>query len=111
MAREPGRPLTCSMTSALRDQSGWPVEARCASRAQRQLAGLPEKIDPAAAEFITGPAPVAGNWLLYRLIASWSLRGSREHARENARRPDVLVGGPIAKHGSPIAPELGDMGR
>ena len=23
----------------------------------------------------------------------------------------VLVGGPIAKHGSPIAPELGDMGR
>jgi hypothetical protein len=73
------------MTSALRDQSGWPVEARCASRAQRQLAGLPEKI-AAAAEFITGPAPVAANWLLYRLIASWSLRGSREHARENALR-------------------------
>ena len=23
----------------------------------------------------------------------------------------VLVGGPIAKHGSPIAPELGDVGR
>ena len=23
----------------------------------------------------------------------------------------VLVGGPIAKHSSPIAPELGDMGR
>ena len=23
----------------------------------------------------------------------------------------VLVGGPIARHGSPIAPELGDMGR
>jgi hypothetical protein len=26
-------------------------------------------------------------------------------------RTAVLVGGPIAKHGSPIAPELGDMGR
>ena len=23
----------------------------------------------------------------------------------------VLVGGPIAEHGGPIAPELGDMGR
>ena len=45
--------------------------------------------------FLIDPTPtahersalVAGNWLLYRLIASWSLRGSREHARENARRP------------------------
>ena len=43
------------MTLALRDQSGWPVETRCVSRAQRQLAGLPEKIAAAAAEFITGP--------------------------------------------------------
>src|SRR5712691_12775660 len=28
-----------------------------------------------------------------------------------ARVPAVLVGGPIARHSSPIAPELGDMGR
>jgi hypothetical protein len=34
-----------------------------------------------------------------------------EKVMENARRAAVLVGGPIAKHGSPIAPELGDMGR
>jgi len=43
------------MTPALRDQSGRPVEARCAPPAQRQLAGLPAKIAAAAAEFITGP--------------------------------------------------------
>ena len=28
-----------------------------------------------------------------------------------AHLPAVLVGGPIAKHGNPIAAELGDMGR
>src|SRR2546423_466964 len=31
--------------------------------------------------------------------------------KENARSPAVLVGGPIAQDGSPMAPELGDMGR
>jgi hypothetical protein len=36
---------------------------------------------------------------------------SEGDAWENARRAAVLVGGPMAKRGSPIAPELGDMGR
>jgi mRNA-degrading endonuclease RelE of RelBE toxin-antitoxin system len=47
--------VTCSLTPALRDRPGRPVEARCAPRAQRQLTRLPEKIAAAAAEFITGP--------------------------------------------------------
>jgi len=46
---------TCSLTPALRDRPGRPVEARCAPRAQRQITRLPEKIAAAAAEFITGP--------------------------------------------------------
>ena len=124
----------------------WKLDVR--SRAQRQLAGLPEKIAAAAAGFITGPlldnprrvghplrdeyagsippaagltgacvigstrtatrwsswtfltgptptvhersTPVAGNWPLYRLIASWSLRVAGSTPERTRTEPPYL---------------------